>query len=153
MKTVREFENKEEAERCAFLRFARLMNDMSWTSVTNTNPPQPDLLCQHSNLGFIAFELVAITDPKIAQVNSGFIGKDENSFNTTDPTERIIRHKLGRSYETPYPIELLVYNDLLTLTPDDTIVEIARDLLGSKDHPFVRAWYMGEFHATHLWAR
>jgi hypothetical protein len=152
MKTVREFANKEEAERCAFLRFATLINENSWTSVTNTKPPQPDLLCKHNERGFVAFELVAITDPKIAQVSSGYVGKGESSFYTTDPTERIIRKKLGRSYETPYPIELLVYNDLLTLTPDDVIVEIASNWLDSKDHPFVRAWYMGEFHAIPLWA-
>ena len=154
MTTVRAFSGKEEAEQAAFRAFAERMREgESWLTVESKIPPAPDLLCVHEARGPIAFELVAITDPEIAKISAGHGTTAVSGIWTADPTERIIRKKLGRHYETPYPIHLLIYNDLLTITPDESIIEIARNWLGSKDHPFDQAWYMGEFECILLWRK
>ena len=146
-------ETKAASERQAFRQFAALMEESDvWLSVESRAPPEPDLLCTHQTRGQVAFELVAITDPLIAKVNAGFGTSETGSYRTSDPTERIIRKKLGRHYETANPIELLVYNDLLVITPDDQIVEVVNRWLGSKKHRFIHAWFMGEFHARRIWS-
>lgn len=152
MKTVRPFPTKDAAERAAFQQFAQQLGEVeSWISVDSTNPPKPDLLCVHQDRGTVAFELVAITDPTIARVNAGYSDSGVADYCTSDPTERIIRNKLSREYESSFPVELLVYNDLLTITPDEIIVEIAINLLRSEDHPFQKAWFMGEFESKLIW--
>lgn len=143
---------KAAIEREVFSRFAEMLDQAeSWRSVESRNPPEPDLLCLHAERGKVAFELVAITDPLIAEVNAGHRKSLTGSYWTTDPTERIIRKKLGRHYVSEHPIELLLYSDLLVITPDDVIVEIAVTWLGSKDHQFKRAWFMGEHCAQPIW--
>jgi hypothetical protein len=145
---------KEEAERDVFLRFAAFQGEsVSWASVESRPPPEPDLLCQHVVLGPIAFELVSITDPKIAQIHAGHNPGGQSSYLTSDPTERIIRKKLGCSYTSAHRVELLVYNDQLVVTPDDAMVETVRKWLDAKDHPFQKAWFMGEHAAREIWSR
>lgn len=150
MKTLRE--SKESAEKRAFIEFAYLMNEEDvWLSVENRKSPEPDLLCIHSEYGFVAFELVAITDPLIATIDADAYKGSESCFSTSDPTERIIRKKLTRKYVTDHPIELLVYNDLLTITPDEIIKSKVIDWAGSKSHSFKKIWFKGEHSATCLW--
>jgi hypothetical protein len=50
-------------------------------------------------------------------------------------------------------VELLVYNDQLVVTPDDAIIATVSKWLDAKDHPFVKAWYMGENVAEEVWSR
>jgi predicted RecB family nuclease len=143
---------KSAAERNAFIRFSQLLGEEeAWLSVESREPPEPDLLCNHASLGAVAFELVAITDPLIAQVNAGFGTSPYGMYSTSDPTERIIRKKLGKSYVTPHKIELLVYNDLLVITPDEMIAELVTRWLNAQKHPFRRAWFMGEHSASCIW--
>jgi|GEM_PF-3946156 len=106
----------------------------------------------HAQRGHVAFELVAITDPLIAQVNAGHAKAGEFAFTTADPTERIIRKKLKRKYETTYPLELLIYNDLLVITPEDAIISTVLSWVGSLQHPFSRVWFMGEYSAACIWS-
>lgn len=142
---------KAVAERNTFIRFSQLLGEEeAWLSIESREPPEPDLLCCHAR-GAVAFELVAITDPLIAQVNAGFGTSPYGMYSTSDPTERIIRKKLDKSYITPHQIELLVYNDLLVLTHDDTIIELVTKWLNAKKHPFRKAWYMGERSANCIW--
>jgi hypothetical protein len=147
-------DRKEEAEHDTFLRFAALRGESgAWISVENRPPPEPDLLCQHLDLGPVAFELVSITDSTIAQIHAGHNPTGQSAFLTSDPTERIIRKKLGRSYSSSHPVELLVYSDQLVVTPEDAIVAVAIRWLGAKDHPFRKAWFMGEEVAREIWSR
>lgn len=144
--------NKAADERASFLRLANLLGEAEqWTSIESRNPPEPDLLCTHSSRGTIAFELVAITDPLIAQVSAGNGTSSDGSYWTSDPTERIIRKKLSRKYTTLHSMELLVYNDLLVITPEESIVETVVAWLNAKDHPFTRAWFCGERSAAQIW--
>jgi|JI6StandDraft_1071083.scaffolds.fasta_scaffold117874_2 hypothetical protein len=143
---------KAETERRAFLDFVERIGEKDiWHSVESRDPPEPDLLCMHVKRGLIAFELVAITDPLIAQVNAGDALPGMHSFSTSDPSERIIRKKLKRKYKTEYPLELLVYNDLLVITPDDDIVATILPWIGSISHPFQRVWFMGQYLTECIW--
>lgn len=143
---------KASAERRALERFCELLGDEgAWCSVESREPPEPDFLCVHASRGPVAFELVAITDPLIARVNAGFGTSPDGTYVTADPTERIIRKKLGRTYVTAYEVELLVYNDFLVVTPDDVIVEGVIRWLDAKSHAFARAWFMGEHRASCIW--
>ncbi len=105
----------------------------------------------HEQRGLIAFELVAITDPLIAQVNAGNAPQSLHSFSTSDPSERIIRKKLKRKYKTEHSLELLVYNDLLVITPDDVIVATILPWISSISHPFQRVWFMGQYLTECIW--
>ena len=146
-------DDKAAHEVAVFRSFAEFLGEADlWLSVESTQPPEPDLLCKHVHRGFVAFELVSITDPLIAQVNAGFAKPGEDSFYTSDPSERIIRKKLKRTYRTQHPLELLAYNDLLVITPDDAIVETVLRWVGSLPHPFQQVWFMGEHHARSIWS-
>ena len=143
---------KAATERLSFERFCKLLGEEeSWQSVESREPPEPDLLCVHVTRGPVAFELVAITDPLIAQVNAGLGTSPDGTYTTSDPTERIIRKKLGKSYVTAHQVELLVYNDFLVTTPEDAIVEGVIRWLDARPHPFARAWFMGEYSASCIW--
>ncbi len=145
-------EQKAAKEREVFRNFTDFRNEIDvWLRIESRNPPEPDLLCQHSSRGYIAFELVAITDPQIAKVNAGYAKEGEYSFSTSDPTERIIRKKLNSTYQSTYPIELLVYNDLLVITPEEIIISKILSWVGSLNHPFERVWFMGEYNANCIW--
>jgi hypothetical protein len=144
---------KATIERGVFSRFVEFLEESEmWGAIESRDPPEPDLLCTHAERGRVAFELVAITDPLIAEVNAGYGRSPTGSYSTSDPTERIIRKKLGRRYVSDDPMELLIYNDLLVITPEDIIVEVTVNWLGSKSHQFTRAWFMGEHHAKLIWS-
>ena len=145
-------EQKAAKEREVFRNFSNFLNETDiWLNIESRNPPEPDLLCQHLSHGYIAFELVAITDPLIARVNAGYAKEGEYSFNTSDPTERIIRKKLKRKYQSTHPIELLAYNDLLVITPEDIIISKILSWADALSHPFQRVWFMGEYNAYCIW--
>jgi hypothetical protein len=144
---------KAETERSVFLAFAERLNELDvWLSVESTDPPAPDLLCTHAVTGRVAFELVAITDPLIAKVNAGWSEPGVSSYETSDPTERIIRKKLRSRYETQHPLELIAYNDNLVITPEEAIISRLRSWLDATNHPFRRAWYMGEANVSAIWS-
>lgn len=143
---------KASVERDIFAAFARRLGEQEfWTSIESKGPPKPDLICQHRTFGAIAFELVAITDPQLAEINAGRKRYCGQGLWTEDPTQRIIRKKLSRKYESEHPIELLIYSDSLVITPDAIIMETAANWLGSKEHPFRRAWFMGESETCKIW--
>lgn len=145
-------ERKAAKEREVFKTFVVHLGEQDdWIAIESQPPPEPDLLCRHAQRGLIAFELVAITDPSIAAVNAGFAKEGQAAFTTSDPSERIIRKKLKRRYKTEHPLELLVYNDLLVITPDQAIIDTILPWIGSLDHPFRRVWYMGEHRSRSIW--
>lgn len=136
----------------AFRAFVHRTEDDGWIKVEPMVPPAPDLLCEHMQRGHVAFELVSITDPIIAKVDAGYAPVSVSTFTTSDPSERIIRKKLHRSYEMSHPIELLIYTDGLVITPDDTIIATILPWIGSVEHAFRRVWFMGEHHVASIWS-
>lgn len=144
---------KQCNEQAAFARFiARLGTNSDWTEVSSRPEPEPDLLCTHVTDGPIAFELVSLTDPSIAQIQAAGARARTAALSTTDPSERIIRSKLHKTYKTGAPyIELLVYTDGQIITPDDAIVPTMLPWFDAVRHPFRRIWFMGEFETRCLW--
>lgn len=140
-------------EQKTFARFVRRINtNQEWLEVTCRPTPEPDLLCKHSTKGFIAFELVSLTDPNIARVQAAGNKARQDAFSTSDPSTRIVLKKLHKKYETSAPdIELLIYTDGQIITPDDVIIPTIAPLLDSVSHPFTHIWFMGEYEALHLW--
>jgi hypothetical protein len=144
---------KQENEQAAFGRFIRrLRTEHEWLSVVSRPEPEPDLLCSHRSAGEIAFELVSLTDPDIAEIQAAGSKARQGAFSTSDPSERIIRKKLDRKYSTEAgSIELLVYTDGQIITPDDVIVPTILPLFDAVHHPFERVWFMGERETSCLW--
>lgn len=153
MEMVAVVTSKQQNEQRAFARFAkRLGTRDQWLSVESRPEPEPDLLCTHVTDGSIAFELVGLTDPLIAEIQAAGANAYQGAFSTSDPSERIIRKKLHRSYKTSAGrIELLVYTDGQLVTPDDVIVPTILPWFDAIDHQFQRIWFMGELEARCLW--
>ena len=153
METVDVITSKQQNEQRAFTRFAeRLGTRDQWLSVESRPEPEPDLLCTHVTEGSIAFEVVSLTDPLIAQIQAAGDDAYQAAFSTSDPSERIIRKKLHRKYKTGEArIELLVYTDGQLVTPDDVIVPTILPWFDAIDHQFQRVWFMGELETRCLW--
>ena len=148
------FTAKQQNELAAFVEFSRRMGMESvWLSIRSRPEPEPDLLCTHVHDGPIAFELVSLTDPNIAEVQAAGLKAREDAFSTSDPTERIIRNKLTKRYTTTANrIELLIYTDGQIITTDDAIVPTVLSLLDGRVHLFERVWFMGERATCCLWS-
>ena len=153
METLAALTSKQQNEQRAFVQFAeRLGSRHEWLSVESRPEPEPDLLCTHNTDGPVAFEVVSLTDPLIAELQAAGANAYEGAFPTSDPSERIIRRKLHRSYETTASrIELLVYTDGQLVTPDDVIVATILPWFDAIDHQFQRIWFMGELETRCLW--
>lgn len=144
---------KQKHEQITFERFvARLGTRSAWVSIESRPEPEPNLLCVHAVDGPIAFELVSITDPLIAQIQAAGPRASSGASSTVDPSERIIRKKLHKRYETDVPkIELLVYTDGRVITPDDVVIPTLVPWFDTIPHQFQRIWYMGELQTSCLW--
>lgn len=144
---------KQENEQAAFAKFSFCMGMESvWLTVSSRPEPEPDLLCIHASDGPIAFELVSLTDPTIAQVQAVGQNACQDAFSTSDPSERIIRNKLRKKYTTSAKrIELLIYTNGQIITPDDAIISTICPWLEAVAHPFSCVWFMGEHTTCRLW--
>jgi hypothetical protein len=145
--------SKQQSEQAAFSRFTeRLGTQSDWINVSNRQPPEPDLLCVHIEHGPIAFELVSLTDPAIAEIQAAGAKALQSAFSTSDPSERIIKDKLHKEYVTDgHHIELLIFTEGQLITPDDVIIPTILPWFDAIPHPFKRAWFMGEFRTFFLW--
>ncbi|WP_256080915.1 hypothetical protein [Massilia sp. YIM B04103] len=146
---------KQHEEKEAFLRFvAKLGQREEWTVVENRPEPEPDLLCLHTTDGRRAFELVSLTDESIAIRLAAGAKASIEPFSTADPSERIIRTKLNKRYQTSIlRIDLLIYTESRIITPDDVIIPTIQPLFDKIPHPFDAVWFMGEFETRCLWSR
>jgi hypothetical protein len=144
---------KQQNEQMVFERFIhRLGTQGAWTSINSRPEPEPDLLCIHAEQGPIAFELVSLTDPNLAEVQAAGLKARQEAFSTSDPSERIVRSKLNKKYKTvAVQIELLIYTDGQIITPDDVIIPTVLPLFEVVAHPFKRIWFMGEYETSCLW--
>lgn len=144
---------KQQNERETFLRFVeRIGTRDQWGSVTSMPEPAPDLQCKHVVYGPIAFELVSLTDPKLAKVQAAGRGAWLDAFFTSDPSRDIVRKKLRKRYESnARHIELLIYTNGRIVTPDDVIIPVLLPWFDAVSHPFKRVWFMGESETCCLW--
>ena len=144
---------KQQTEQAAFAAFVRRLGASDqWTSVESRREPEPDLLCTALGGEKVAFELVSLTDPKIAQVQAAGPKARTEAFFTDDPSTRIVRAKLGKAYRTDAArIELLIYADGQIITPDDVIIPTILPLLSERRHPFEVVWFMGQNVTQRLW--
>jgi hypothetical protein len=112
-------------------------------SVEKQTPPSPDILCVHQTDGPISFELTELCDPNIAQM----LNADDPTPKfvwTSDPSPRIFRKKLRKTYPVAHPLELLCYTAGRIVTPDDVLLPTIRPIFESRRSPFRRAWLLGE---------
>ena len=137
---------KQQLEREAFAAFTlHLGISAKWVTVESRPDGEPDLLCTSLDGEVVAFELVSLTDPRIAEVQAAGPKARTGAFWTEDSSARIIRDKLGKAYHTrAQRIELLVYTNGRLITPDDVIVPTILPLLEGLQHPFEVVWFMGE---------
>lgn len=145
--------DKQQQEQAVFDKFVRrLGTDRVWHCVCSQPEPEPDLLCTHVGEGLIAFELVSLTDEKIAQVQAAGSRAWNKAFWTADFSAVNIRNKLGKKYTTSaVRIELLVYTNGQIIPPDDVIIPTIKPLFDEVAHPFKRVWFMGEHTTCCLW--
>ncbi len=144
---------KARKEREAFQLFAeRLGLRHEWLSIESRKPDEPDLLCVHVKEGPIAFELVRICDPNIAQVLAAGPKTHQGASSTADPSERIVRKKLKKTYVTPHPMELLIYSEGVVISPDNVIIPTILPWFDAIRHSFRKIWFMGENVVGCLWA-
>lgn len=144
---------KAREEREAFQRFVeRSKTSHDWLSIESRKPKEPDLLCLHRETGSVAFELVRICDPNIAKILAAGDEAHQIGFFTGDPSERIIRNKLTKTYVTPHPMELLIYSEGVVITPDDVIIPTILPWFNAMSHSFRRAWFMSEMAVRCIWS-
>jgi hypothetical protein len=74
-------------------------------STASREPPEPDLLCETTDRGVIAVEVVGPIDPNLARQ---IATQDSSGIWFEDPTEQKVRVKLRKKYETSHRMELLV---------------------------------------------
>jgi len=116
-------EEKAAREICVFLVFAEFAEREGLSvrpgSVVSRHPPEPDVLCEVEGEWTVAFELVEIVDSALAENISVSIRKNVSADGTWvgDPTLERITTKVGRTYKTQHPIELVAWANLFTTPP------------------------------------
>ena len=119
-------------------------------SVAKRDPPEPDIYCEIERQGGVAFELAALRDQRIAQIQSNLANQDVPNksrylrLNSRDTIRHVCRKKRTRTYKTPHPIELVLYA-VGPLAPEDFVIPHIESAFHHGDHlgPFRRVWYMG----------
>ena len=132
-----------------FLKASMIDEDQS--RVQKRSPPEPDILCHFRNGETVAFELVELCDPNLAKAFADPLNPANQYIRTSDPSGSIFQKKIGRIYETPYPIELLCYADGRIATPTDVIIPTAKRELQGCSHIFRRAWLLRRASIHLLW--
>ena len=123
-----------------FLGLARLPVDQA--SIEKRPPGEPDILCELAGER-VAFELVEICDPALAQFIATAKPDDGRVLRTSDPSQVILAKKLLRHYQPGCPLELLCFVDGGVITPDSTLVPILKKILGESEHGYRRVWLLG----------
>jgi hypothetical protein len=107
-----------------------------------TGNSQPDFQCHDTAGHEQAFEVTEICAEEVAEL----VARPEiGSVWTADPTERIVRSKMHKRYETALPIDLVCYWGARTVSTDDMILPTIQNVVNSvSEHPFRHIWYHGE---------
>jgi len=144
--------DKAKRELVVFTEFVRVSGiPIDLDTVEKRWPPEPDLLCLHQTEGEVAFELVELCDPNLAQLFADPSRPGSDYIRTSDPSRCIVRNKLRKSYPLTHPIELLCYTDGRVITPANVIIPTIRPYLHSFKHVFRRAWILCQSKASIIW--
>lgn len=133
----------------AFERFIKLgLLPIDPNTVEKRPDPEPDILCRIEGQGMVAFELAELCAEDVAKL----VAKPARGFTwTSDPSARIVRDKLTKTYLTPHRIELLLHTEGRLVSTDDMIIATIRPILQSRDGPFQRVWLHGEHGGYEVW--
>jgi len=135
-------DSKQRDEQATFARFIqRLDSHNEWAGISSRPEPEPHLLCIHLTEGPIAFQLLSLTDPTIAEIQAA-----------PEALDHLIQNTFNKAYDTDaLHIELLLHTGNRITTPDDAIIPILTPLFESMPHPYKRVWFMGEQTTCNLW--
>ena len=134
-----------------FVKAAGLPIDV--TSIEKRMPQEPDLRCLHRDEGPIAYELVEICDPNLAEIFAAPVEKVPAYVRTADPSASIIRKKLRCEYQTDLPIYLLMYTAGRVITPANVILPTVRPCLESWRNVFRGAWLFDGGAVHRVWEK
>ena len=116
-------------------------------SIEKREPPEPDILCEVTGKGHVAFEIKEMCDEPIAKVVSALrkTKDDEPKFLRSGyAVQKIAIKTRNKKYRTSYPVELLFYTDGRIVLPPDVIVPQIRLFFDNDRHQFRRVWFMGQ---------
>jgi len=113
-------------------------------SVQSRCPPEPDILCCHRLEGWVAFELAEICDSDIARRIQARHRNEAEFIRGSDPSLRILKDKLKKTYKTEYPVELLCYTAGRVISPDAVILEGIRRATDMNKGQFRRFWLVAD---------
>ncbi|MES2104140.1 MAG: hypothetical protein V4634_08980 [Pseudomonadota bacterium] len=114
---------------------------------------EPDILCTLGDEGKIAFELVEICDPMLAaNIAYALVGGASAEPLASDPSIRIVRKKLGKTYRTDCPVELVCYTNGRTKAADHEILAAIQPWFTAIKGPFRRAWLLGKREVYQVWS-
>jgi hypothetical protein len=134
---MRTEQDKGDVEVKIFLEFLeRSKLPIDPASVQKRPLGEPDILCTHTQEGYVAFELAELCSPEIAKAKSEANEKPIQVFWVADPSLRIVRKKLPR--------ELLIYSIGRLITPDDVVIPTIKPFIESSATEFRRVWLLGD---------
>ena len=101
----------------------------------------------------MVFELVEISDSRIAEILATGVNVSAGAIWTTDPTAKILTKKFKAKYVTSHPISLLIYTNGALISTDDMIKPTIIELASVSSHPFLEIWFSGEESVELLWSK
>lgn len=113
---------------------------------------EPDILCTLHGEGKVAFELVEICDPMLAANIANSLAAGEPDLTAADPSIRIVRKKLNKTYRTECPVELVCYTNGRTMAADHAILAAIQPWFNAIKGPFRRAWLLGKQEVYEVWS-
>lgn len=110
---------------------------------------EPDIMVEAQSGSWIGYELTELCDSGLAEAVSGM---HSAAIWTDDPSARILDNKLSKSYLDGVDVNLLIYWDGRTITPDDVAIPtLKNELRGYNGSSFKEIWYLGEESVTRLY--
>jgi hypothetical protein len=113
---------------------------------------EPDISCTLSIGEQVAYELVEICSSDIAATFNKLRDGGAAGVVTSDPTEKTLRKKLHKTYQSTLPVELLCYKNGRTVSPDDQIYSETQLWVNAIDGPFRKVWLLGEKGVYEVWS-
>lgn len=147
-------QQKAEVELAVFREFiSKAGIDIDPASVSKPGAQsEPDIFCTLSSGEQVAYELVEICARDIADTLSKIRNGGAAGLVTSDPTEKILRQKLHKTYRTILPIELLCYANGRVVSADNQIFSEAQLWANAIDGPFRKVWLLGEEGVYEVWS-
>ena len=141
---------KAQRERKVFEEFAERSDpSIVRNSIQSRDSPEPDILCEISGEGPVAFELKEICDETLAEFLN-YLKKGDNPEGkvlrliSSDDLREFLEHVRGKNYTSSYRIELLFYTGGRYSLPLDITIPIIKSVFTAESHCFKRVWFMSE---------